>query len=269
MMFSNWIIEAFKWRFLIRKIEYISLLRSVKAVFSGITVSIFTPNRIGEYGGRVFCLEEGDRIQAVLITIIGSVSQFIITFLLGSLGLSSCLFIYPEVRSFFYLNESHIIYIMIFLLFLNLLFILCFLNFSLLSKFILRKKFLTRFSKYSIVFSFYSNKDLLLVLSLSLFRYIVFSLQYFLLFFVFDVGLNYFEAIILIPTMFFLVSIIPSIAITDISVRSSVALLLFGLATDNIFAILSTTFLIWIINLIIPALIGTIFIFTLKFFRTS
>ena len=46
MMFLNWIIEAFKWKLLIKKVEDISIWTSVRAVFSGITVSTFTPNRV-------------------------------------------------------------------------------------------------------------------------------------------------------------------------------------------------------------------------------
>ena len=58
MMFFNWLLEALKWQFLIKKIEKISLITALRAVFSGITVSVFTPNRVGEYGVRVFCLEK-------------------------------------------------------------------------------------------------------------------------------------------------------------------------------------------------------------------
>tara|TARA_B100001540_G_C15775003_1_gene628236 strand:- start:775 stop:1755 length:981 start_codon:yes stop_codon:yes gene_type:complete len=269
MMPFNWLIEAFKWRFLIAKIERVNLLRSLQAVFSGITVSIFTPNRIGEYGGRVFCLEKGDRIQAVLITIIGSVSQFIITFLFGSIGVSYCLLVYSEVISFLSLQQQNIIYYIILLTLMNILVLYYFFNFSLLSEFFSKRRLFAKFNKYSTVFKFYKYKELLVVLLLSFFRYLVFSIQFFILFSVFDIDLSYLDALILIPTMFFLVSVIPSIAVADISIRSTVAILLFGLVTDNIFGILSTTFLLWIINLIIPALIGTIFIFTLKFFRKS
>ena len=46
MMFLNWFLEALKWRFLISKIEQISIKRSIRAIFSGITVSAFTPNRV-------------------------------------------------------------------------------------------------------------------------------------------------------------------------------------------------------------------------------
>ena len=87
MMFLNWFLEALKWQFLISKIEQISIIRSIRAIFSGITVSAFTPNRVGEYGGRVFCLEKADRIQAVLITVIGSMAQLVTTIFFGCMGL--------------------------------------------------------------------------------------------------------------------------------------------------------------------------------------
>ena len=41
----------------------------------------------------------------------------------------------------------------------------------------------------------------------------------------------------------------------------------FGLVSVNAIGILSATFVMWVINLLLPALIGTIFIFSLKFFR--
>ena len=72
---------------------------------------------------------------------------------------------------------------------------------------------------------------------------------------------------ILIMTMRLVVSVIPTIAITEIGIRGSVAVFLFGLLSSNIVGILSATFVMWVINLLLPALLGTLFIFTLKFFR--
>ena len=89
-MFLNWFLESLKWRFLISKIEKISIKRSLRAIFSGITVSAFTPNRVGEYAGRVFCLEKADRVQAVLITVIGSMAQLVVTIVFGLIGILLC-----------------------------------------------------------------------------------------------------------------------------------------------------------------------------------
>ena len=267
MMFLNWFLESLKWRFLISRIEKISIMRSIRAVFSGITVSTFTPNRIGEYAGRVFCLEKADRIQGVLITIIGSMAQLVVTIIFGLAGI----LLLPNLMPEFDLLLSEFIFaypIMLFIIILlNVLLVTLFLNASVFSVVLSKIKLLKSFAKYNEVFAFYNYSDLLEVLLYSIARYAVFTTQFFILLQVFDIDVSYIDSMILITTMLFIVSIIPSIAITEIGVRGSVALFLFSLVSGNTIGILSSTFVMWVINLLLPALIGTIFIFTLKFFR--
>jgi len=267
MMLLNWFLEALKWRFLIAKIEKVSIKRSLRAIFSGITVSAFTPNRVGEYGGRVFCLEKADRIQAVLITVIGSMAQLLTTIIFGSIGL---LYLpsYQSDFSLFFDKVSFAYPVFAFILILlNVLLVLLFLNVSVLTNVLTKISFLKKFEKYSGVFSFYSFEELLKVLGYSVARYAVFTTQFFILLQLFDVQILYADAIILIMSMLFVISVIPTIAITEIGVRGSVALFLFGLVSANTVGILSATFVLWVINLLIPSLIGVVFIFTLKFFR--
>ena len=267
LMFLNWFLEALKWRYLIAKIEKVSIRLSLRAVFSGITVSAFTPNRVGEYGGRVFCLEKADRFQAVLITVIGSMAQLLITIIFGSIGLL-CLPAYQSDFSQFFDRVSFAYPVLAFvLILLNVLLVLLFMNVSILTNVLTKISFLKKFEKYNGVFSFYSFGELLKVLGYSVSRYAVFTTQFFILLQLFDVQILYADAIILIMSMLFVISVIPTIAITEIGVRGSVALFLFGLVSANTVGILSATFVLWIINLLIPSLIGVVFIFTLKFFR--
>lgn len=267
MMFLNWFLESLKWRFLISKIEKVSIKRSIRAIFSGITISAFTPNRVGEYGGRVFCLEKADRIKGVLITVIGSMAQLVTTIVFGSIGILLLPNLMPEFDSLL----SNIVFaypIMLFLLILlNVLLVTLFLNASVFSVVLSKIKFFRKFKKYNEVFSFYNSSELLEILLYSVGRYIVFTTQFFILLQVFDVQIGYINAMILITTMLLVISIIPTIAITEIGIRGSVALFLFGLVSVNAVGILSATFVMWVINLLLPALIGTIFIFSLKFFR--
>ena len=267
MMLLNWFLEALKWRFLIAKIEKVSIKRSLRAIFSGITVSAFTPNRVGEYGGRVFCLDKADRIQAVLITVIGSMAQLLITIIFGSIGL---LFL-PLYKAdiFLFLGEVSYAYpaLVVIISLINVFLVFLFLNVSIFTNVFAKISFLKKFRKYNEVFSFYSFKELLIVLAYSAARYVVFTTQFFILLQLFDVQILYADAIILIMSMLFVISVIPTIAITEIGVRGSVALFLFGLVSANTVGILSATFVLWIINLLIPSLIGVVFIFTLKFFR--
>ncbi|MEE2700260.1 MAG: lysylphosphatidylglycerol synthase domain-containing protein [Bacteroidota bacterium] len=267
MMFLNWFLEAVKWKFLIKKIEKVSLLTALRAVFSGITVSVFTPNRVGEYGGRVFCLEKADRIQGVLITVMGSMAQLLTTIFFGSIGILFLNNYIPELDRLY--QEMGFAYPLIFftLLFLNILLILLFHNISVISNLMDKFNWLRKYQKYKEVFTYYNAQELMMVFLLSIFRYTVFTTQFFILLKLFAVDISYFDAIILSMVMLFAISVIPTIAISEIGIRGSVALYLFSLVSLNVIGILSATFLLWVINLLIPAIVGTFFVFTLKFFR--
>jgi hypothetical protein len=267
MMIFNWFIEAVKWRFLVNKIERISILTSLRAVFSGITVSVFTPNRIGEYGGRVFCLEKADRIQGVLITVLGSMAQLLTTIFFGSMGILFLNNYIPELENIY--REIDFAYPIVFflLLFLNILLLLLFHNISLLSNLMDKVSLLNQYKKYKEVFTFYNAQELAFVFIFSIIRYAIFTTQFFILLKLFEIDIIYFDAIILTMVMLFIISIIPTIAISEIGIRGSVAVYLFSLVSTNIIGILSATFVLWFINLLFPALIGSFFVFTLKFFR--
>ncbi len=267
MMIFNWFIEAVKWRFLVNKIERISILTSLRAVFSGITVSVFTPNRIGEYGGRVFCLEKADRIQGVLITVLGSMAQLLTTIFFGSMGILFLNNYIPELENIY--REIDFAYPIVFflLLFLNILLLFLFHNISLLSNLMDKVSLLNQYKKYKEVFTFYNAQELAFVFIFSIIRYAIFTTQFFILLKLFEIDIIYFDAIILTMVMLFIISIIPTIAISEIGIRGSVAVYLFSLVSTNIIGILSATFVLWFVNLLFPALIGSFFVFTLKFFR--
>ena len=219
MMFLNWFLESLKWRFLISKIEKISILRSVTAVFSGITVSTFTPNRVGEYAGRVFCLEKADRIQGVLITVIGSMSQLLTTIVFGLIGILLLPNLMPGFEAL--LTEFVFAYpIMLFvIILLSVLLVILFLNASLFSVLLSKVKIFSKFNDYNIVFTFYESSELLEALLYSVARYVVFTTQFYILLHNFGVDISYIDSIILTTVMLFVISVIPTIAITEIGVR--------------------------------------------------
>lgn len=275
LMVLNWSVEALKWKFLIRKSENISFLTSLKAVSTGITVSTFTPNRIGEFLGRVFILEKTNAWKASFITILGSFSQLLVTIVLGSLGFVVFYhsFIQPlEPNSYFE------IIIVFFILLADILLLLLFFNIQVIPV-IFGKLFTKRWKKIAVylnAISFYNRKELFVVLSYSFIRYLIFSLQYYFLFRFLGLELSPIEVFLIISSMFLLVSVIPSVFLSEIGVRGSVAIYLFGLFygaatlpdTVNV-AVFSAASLIWIVNLAVPALIGGIFVFQLKFFNKN
>lgn len=275
LMFINWAIEAIKWKFLMAKIERVGFWKSYQAVLAGVTISSFTPNRIGEYFGRVFILNSASRIEGILVTILGSMSQLLITILTGSIAL---LVFIPAFLTHYWNYNSYLYWAMVMIVSgFNVLIFGFYLNVSFLST--LKEKILRnglkKIRRFFRVFAFYHNRELIRVLLYSLLRYLVFSFQFFLLLRVFGIDVPYPDAMMLISLVYFVMAVIPTIALTELGIRGSVAIYFFGIyflgqtgAAERFnFGVLAASTLLWVINLGFPALIGSIFVFRLKFFR--
>ena len=282
--FLNWTLEAVKWQLLICKIEKVSWIRSLQAVLTGVAVSSFTPNRVGDYFGRVFILKQANHIEGIFITIVGSMSQLLVTFIMGTSGIYIMLLVFPDtLLGYFGLPASLYTYLLwggaILIIGLNVLLTLLFLNISVLSSLArrLKGKTLERVFSYIHVLSAYSVRELVMVIIISLARFIVFSTQLFFLFRLFGIALPYGGAMVIIAVIFFVMTMIPTIAITELGIRGSVSLFLLGIyfghplqmAPEVNLGIVAATTSLWIINLALPALVGAIFVFNLKFFRKS
>ena len=277
MMLVNWGLEAFKWKKLIGKIEKISFFRSYQAVLTGASISFFTPNRIGEYFGRVYVLEEAGHVEGILITILGSMSQLLITILTGTLALV----LFDPARFYEIPLFTGYLYYSLIILIVILDFLLLFLYFNVSFLSVLREKIfrsrLKKLRKFFGVFSRFSRKDLGIVMTLSFSRYIVFSLQYYFLLKVFSVPIPFFDGIIIISLIFFVLTVFPTVALTELGVRDAAAVYFFGLyfsktgiMDDSIsVGVLSASTFLWFLNIAIPALTGTIFVYRLKFFRKN
>lgn len=275
LMLLNWGLESVKWKLLISKIEWISILRAYQAVLTGVSVSLFTPNRTGDYLGRVFILDKANRVEGVLITVIGSMSQLVITLNVGIIALLA--FVDEYIRIPYRIGEyvfSGLIFTgpaVVFLVF------LLFFKIRILSE-LISKRIPTKwrhFAEYAGVFAKYRPKELLIVLLLSLLRYIVFGAQFYFLLWIFGVQLPLREALVLIPVIYLAMTMVPSIALIDLGIRGSVSLFVIGLyfSTHHHFnpdielGIITAATVLWLVNLIIPAIMGTFFVFSLKFFR--
>jgi len=275
MMLVNWSLESAKWRFLITKIESISFFRALKAIFSGASVSVFTPNRIGDFGARVIYLDNSDRVQAVFITLIGSISQLVVTILFGFVGMG-----YYILTIYSGTIDPVLAYALFGVLSLSTtLTLIAYYNVSTITRWaktvfrlkgvLKKRKIRNRLKGYVEVFSLYTIEELSLTLLYSLLRYIVFSVQFYLLLFAFDVNIPIATAFALISLTFFTMAVIPTVALTEIGVRGSVALFFLNIASENALGIVTATFVLWIINLAIPALIGSLFVFSANIFKVD
>jgi len=260
MVFINWGIETFKWKFIIKKLQYLSYKESIKAVLAGITVAIFTPNRVGEFGGRILALERKNRIAGVFATLLGGYAQLLITLMFGLLALPIYLKSYP---SQFELNTNYDLFFYIsFVVILIALFVYFKIKFFalLFERYIKndRKKRFVSFLKE------YQTGELLTILLLSLTRYLIFTSQFLLLLYFFGIKIPFFQGIMSIGLVYFIMAIIPVVSLFEFGVRGTVAILVLGAFSTSSISIIAATLLLWIINLALPAAVGSIALYRLK-----
>src|SRR5450755_2650736 len=87
LMWVNWALETFKWQIALRPVQSIGFTRAFKAILAGICIASFTPNRVGEYLGRMLFVDPGHKMLSVTPTILCSMSQMLVTLVAGSVGI--------------------------------------------------------------------------------------------------------------------------------------------------------------------------------------
>jgi hypothetical protein len=268
LAFVNWGFESRKWQILLKPIQDVSFFTAYRAVLSGVTFSLNTPNRMGEYGGRMLYVSEGNKLRSISLSIAGSISQLIITMLMGCIALGW--FIYhanPSAEPFMGLSLFWIKTLFTLSISTTLIIILFFFRLSWLTSLIEKLPASQKFVYYINVLDEFHPKLLLRLLLLSFFRYIVFVIQYIFLLQVLHVDIPYTISFYLTSILFLVLAIVPSFAIADLGIRGKFSTELFGFYSVNTAGIIGTTFGIWFINLFIPALLGSLFILSIKIFK--
>jgi len=239
----------------------ISKILAYKTIFSGISLGIITPQRLGEYGGRLLTIPAEKNWLSILSTLAGSISQNIVTLGIGIIGLS-LLSMHTQILNNLLLFPI-LIAIIVFLsagvyLFLNVDFVA-----AILSKLQVKKYFL-KFQKQYHEFRLIPRAHLAQVLFLSLLRYMIYSSQYMLL--IYFLGWNIEWNIMLagISTIFLIQSGIPIPPFLGVLARGEIGIVIWSLFEVNELSILTLTFLIWVLNLVVPALLGLIVIFNVN-----
>lgn len=270
LMFFNWGIEARKWQVLIRAIQPLSFRRAFRAIFSGQALGLTTPNRIGEYAGRIVYLEDGNRLRAIALSATGSLAQTIVTFAMGIIGLvymySVLLAGLPQMQGLPSFWLKGLIYL---LTIGTIALLLLYYNLSWVTKVMERIPVVARYSFLIQKLEDLHNKELTRILILSFARYVVFVLQYLLLLQVFDVAIPWWQAAWLVGVQFLVMAIVPSIALAELGLRGQVGIALFGLLSKNTLGIIATSAGIWLINLIVPALAGSLLILGIRIFGNN
>jgi len=256
----NWAFEAWKWQKLALKVEKISFVEAYKGVLIGLTFSTASPMMIGDYAGKVLMLKTDKRLQSIGAILLGNAIQMYVSLLFGTISyLFFVIWANPNPMFLHICIVGFLIACMVFGIFLSL-------NLPNIKAFLSKNKYLEYLKKYLDVLENYTLLELKKLFIIALSRYVIFSIQFALMFKVFQVNLPIYVLFFGIGIIFLtktLISILNTLG--DLSIRELTSIYYFGFFGANIAAVSSATFMIWLVNVLFPMLIGSVFILQLKF----
>jgi uncharacterized membrane protein YbhN (UPF0104 family) len=251
LMPANWLLESLKWKVLVRPHSQISISEAYKGVLSGLSLGFATPHGIGDYAGRLLSIEGESRSQLLGSIWLGRVMQMTVTGIFGTVGvwvfLQKSTFQLPTINHWWWIMIG-IVVVFILLLYQS------------------KLKFFGRRTRYYFNFvSTYSWLEYISVFALSFGRYAIFSIQFLLILNIFNIPLPVSVLFAGISWMFLMKSIVPSFNfLSDLGVRELSVLTFFDMYGASQPAVLTSSLLLWTINILLPVLVGLYFVLKLK-----
>ena len=266
LMPVNWFLEALKWRVFIPKERQLSLPAAMAAIFSGVTFSLFTPNRTGDYLGRILLVKAEDNWSVFSATLAGNLCQLCVLLLGGWCGL-----LYYAQRVLEISWQDYKVFLILALLG-TILVVFCLLNLQRLLTWLLKWPLLEKFkdylAKYLDLFRSYDRLILWKGLFWAGLRYVVYAQQYLLMLYFAGIEVTYLIGLAGIATLFFVQSSIPLPPALGLLARGEIALIIWSPFSDEPLRILAASFGLFIINLTLPALLGLVAILRVNILKS-
>lgn len=261
LMPVNWGIESYKWKSITKQIEPVSYSTALKSVFSGICVGNIAPGRAMEFLAKIVFFKPDNRPGVTVLHFINGMFQMLITVTVGLISITYKLNQYNQSSSFIYA-------VLVVGILMILFFCWAILNVSFIQQ---KLKFIKWFKQMDDAKHIRFSKSLIIKLvSLSIVRYAVFTTQFYLIYNSLSPNNNIIQVFMSVAAYFMLTSLIPMISVIEPAIRAAIALFVFNNSGDNtIIVVLASTF-VWIINVVIPSIIGYVIILKEKIdFKTA
>lgn len=236
LMVFNWYLEALRWKVSLQPFEAITIKNAWQVILGGLALNWILPFTSGDLLARIS--QQQDKYQTTSAAMLNRGIMLCFTLLLGLYGMSKLAIEY-DVNGWFAL-------LLIF------------------SYPIIRwlfKKSLDQFLSY---FRNMNRMTLLRIILLSLLRYVVFVFQFYLLLSAFLSDLSAELLLAGIGWIFLIRSVLP-LFFGGMGVREASGILFFEPQVSDLQLIIVPVFLIWVINTVMPSLVGLIFVFKFKF----
>ncbi|MFN5335290.1 MAG: lysylphosphatidylglycerol synthase domain-containing protein, partial [Bacteroidota bacterium] len=250
MMPLNWLLETLEWYLLLNRDIGISFRKCMAAVLGGLALSMNTPNRVGEYFGRILYLEKGKRLLGANYSVLSGLSQLLMTLTAGLIALQILPLWYPVAFPFKdMLGVLFSPFSRLILLFVVLTILFFYFNYASVFLFLSKKLPLKILSSLRTQFAPLEINLLFRILSISLMRFMIFTTQYLLIWKALGINFDIMQGAAIVSIIYLIMAIIPTIAFAELGIRGKVALWVAGLYTNQVMAVATGTVFIWLINL--------------------
>lgn len=258
LMMVNSYLESYKWFRLTQRAATVSYRQALGSYLAGIAFSIITPNRIGEYPGRILYLGGRNTVRYAQVSVMGVTSQLAAMYTWGMVGL-----IYYNVQFPSFMAKAALLSCVIINIFIG----VVYWNADTWLLRMAENRHLSRFAKYGRLLGAVSARERWRILLLSVARVGVFAAQYLFLLLWMNVHIPPGEGFLAAVLFFWVMAVIPGFALTELGIRGAVSIFLFSHFSPNSIGILAATLGLWLLNIIVPAIAGSILAIRLKWIR--
>jgi len=253
LMPLNWFIESKRWQFVMCHIGIpITTTKSFESTIVGLTMSLITPFKIGDYFGRMLLLRSNDKSSSLYATLLCSLYQNTLNVLFGIVGMYFLFDVNlgPEDKFLPFLFFNLLLLFFAFFLVIKI---------GRLLRYIQSSSWIKNIMSDIKIVDLSIKKSLLLLLS-TLFRYIIYTFQYLLVLLFFGVDNSILLLLGGVSSIFLIQSAMPLPPILNILARTEIAILVWKIIGIHLSVALGATLLLWVINLMLPALLGLVLI---------
>lgn len=241
----NWIIEIYKWQLLASIIKPTSWTESAKQSLTSLTISLFTPNRIGEYGAKAIFFKRSAWKKVLLLNAIGNGYQLFATLGFGLLGV---FFFYQSLIHYKLSIKAEVVVVFIGLAML-----------------LISVKWLQhQIKKLVLILKSIPFQKHLKIALLAFTRYLIFSIQFCLIVYLFYPQIDYVELYAAVTLIYSISSLLPIFSLVEFLVKGSVAIWVFSLIHIDPAIAFMSTLIMWTFNFAIPSMIGIVYLVRLK-----
>jgi uncharacterized membrane protein YbhN (UPF0104 family) len=251
MVVFNWGAEFLKWQFTLKNVGLPSSTKVIlKSLLAGISTGLVSPNRIGNFIGRMVFFHPKKRALVILGSLYGNLAQFVASVFIGLAGL---FFVGEKLMA----ERFHQPFIWVMVV-ITLIVMFFYLSFPWIPA-SLFKRLLFRRANVVVDFQLKAKQLIIPLIYWSLVRYLIFTTQYVLLLLAFGAPFSW-GLVSGIFLTYLITSLVPGVVMGKLLVRETAAILVLSPFISNPSIILVASVSLWLINLAFPALVG-LFVF--------